>query len=70
MSDFKPSPKQIEKINSMQEGNPSMMPITWGCFSDGSISITIRWSFDQNNKYFLTIDREGLELSGSGPFAN
>jgi len=66
---MKPTDAQFAAINKMQERNPSMLPITWGYFSDGSISLTIRWKGEPNARYFQTIDIAGeITGVGSGPW--
>lgn len=66
---LKPTDAQFAKINSMAENNPSMLPITWGYFSNGDISLTIRWKDEPNARYFQTIDTNGETTgTGSGPW--
>lgn len=62
---MQPTTQQLLKINQMQENNPSMLPIEWGYFSNGDISLHIRWSFEPGVTYFQTIDKAG-EFVGQG----
>lgn len=63
--DFKPTPAQLAKIFSIQAGNPSMLPITWGYMSNGILSLEIRWSNEPKEFYKQSIDAAG-EYYGNG----
>ena len=60
--------KQSDKINQMQCGNPSMLPIDWAFFSNGDISLKIRWKWNPDELYLQTIDQNGQFVGdGFGP---
>lgn len=62
--------EQRAAIDKIQSGNPGLMPITYGFFSDGSVSLTLIWSFEPKAIYKQTIDKMGefVEGSGIGPY--
>lgn len=56
---MQPTTEQLCKINSMQQNNPSMLTIEWGYFSNGYLSLHIRWEWEPETTYFATIDKFG-----------
>lgn len=66
---MKPTDAQFAAIEKMQSGNPSMLPITWGYFSDGCISLTIIWSFAPTEFFKQSLNPDGtFSGHGGGPY--
>lgn len=63
-----PTQKQMEYIINEQANNPSMLPITWGYYSNGSINLTIRYSENPIEMYTASISADGIYENGSGPW--
>ena len=61
--------EQLDAIKRIQEGNPSLMPITYGLFSDGSISLHLIWKNDKLYWYTQTLDLKGEIISDGGPYS-
>lgn len=66
---MKPTDEQFAAIQKIQNGNPSMLPITWGYFSDGCISLTIIWSFAPTEFFKLSLNPDDTTSGhGGGPY--
>jgi|JI9StandDraft_1071089.scaffolds.fasta_scaffold228799_2 hypothetical protein len=56
---MKPTNEQLAAIEKMQLKYPSMLPITYGWFSDGSISLHMAFKDNPNEVYFQTVEKDG-----------